>query len=76
MARRIGFREQYKTGTRDSYSAGKIGASNPVKLYINLGWFFIDDFGLTNSFGLGLLVELELIIPDQGILVRSLGKSR
>ena len=36
---------------------------------------FIDNFGLTNSFGLGLFVELEFIIPDQGIQVRSLGKS-
>ena len=46
-----------------------------MKLYVLFDQFFIDNFGLTNSFGLGLFVELELIIPDQGILVRSLGKS-
>ena len=59
----------------NSYSAGKIGASNPVKLYVGLGRFFLIFSRLTNSFGLGLFVELELIIPDQGMLVRSLGKS-
>ena len=41
----------------------------------NWSVFFIDNFGLTNSFGLGMFVELEIIILDQGILVRSLGKS-
>ena len=57
------------------YSAGKIGASDPVKLCVGFGWFFIDIFGLMCSFGLVLFVELELIIPDQGILVRCPGKS-
>ena len=46
-----------------------------MKLYILFDKVFIDNFGLTNSFELGLFVELELVIPDQGILVRSLGKS-
>ena len=75
MARGTCFREQYYTGTRKYYWAGKIGASNYVKLYVNLGWFFIDSSGLTNSFGLGLFVELEFIIPNQGMLVRHPGKS-
>ena len=60
MARRTGFREQYCTGTRNSYSAGKIGASNQVKLYVGFGRFFIDNFGLTNSFGLGLCMQRDM----------------
>ena len=75
MARRTCFREQYYTGTRKYYSAGKIGVSNPLKLCVRFGWFFIDNFGLMCSFGLALFVESELIIPDQGMLVRSPGKS-
>ena len=74
MSRRTCFRTYY-TGTMNYFCAGKIGASNPVKLYVIFDKLFMDNFGLTNSFGLGLFVELELIIPDQGILVRSLGKS-
>ena len=46
-----------------------------MKLYVLFGQFFLIFSGLTNSFGPGLFVELELIIPDQGMLVRSLGKS-
>ena len=46
-----------------------------MKLYIRFGWFFIDIFGLMCSFGLALFVVLESIIPDQGMLVRSPGKS-
>ena len=75
MARRTCFREQYYTGTRKYYSAGKIGVSDPVKLCITFGWFFIDNFGLMCSFGLALFVVQENIIPDQGMLVRSPGKS-
>ena len=63
------------TGTRNYYRAEKIGASNQVKLYVHFGWFFIDNFGLMCSFGLTLFVDLESIIPDQGMLVRSPGKS-
>ena len=37
--------------------------------------FFIDIFGLMCSFGLALFVVLETITPDQGMLVRSPGKS-
>ena len=37
--------------------------------------FFIDNFGFTNSFGLGLCVELEFIILDEVIPVRCSGKS-
>ena len=40
IARRIGFREQYYTGTRDHYCAGKIGVSNPMKLCVGFGMFF------------------------------------
>ena len=75
MARRTGFREQYYTGTRNSYWAGKIGVSNPVKLCVGFGKIFLIFSGLTSSFGLGLCVELELINPDQGMLVRCPGKS-
>ena len=75
MVRRTGFREQYYTGTRNFYSAGKIGASNQTKLYINLGWFFIDNFGFINSFGLALFVERDMIILHDWELIRSLGKS-
>ena len=57
MARRIGFREQAYTGTRKYDSAGKIGASDPVKLCVRFGWFFIDIFWNLCSFGLGLFVE-------------------
>ena len=32
------------------YSAGKIGASDPVKLCVGFGWFFIDKFGLRSFF--------------------------
>ena len=46
-----------------------------MKLYVRFGWFFIDNFGLMCSFGLALFVVLENIIPDQGMLVRSPGKS-
>ena len=46
-----------------------------MKLCITFGRFFIDNFGLMYSFGLALFVVLESIIPDQGMLVRSPGKS-
>ena len=46
-----------------------------MKLYVRFGWFFIDNFKFTNSFGLGLFVELEFIISDQGTPVRHPGKS-
>ena len=75
MARRTGFREQYYTGTRKYYCAGKIGASNPVKLCVTFGQFFFDNFGLTNSFGLGLCMQRDMIILHQWKLVRCPGKS-
>ena len=75
MARRTCFREQYYTGTMNYYWARKIGASNHVKLYILLGWFFIDNFGLTNSFGLGSFVQRDMIILHQLKLVQGPGKS-
>ena len=59
----------------NSYSARKIGVSNPVKLYIRFGWFFIDNFGFTNSFGLGLCMQRDMIILHQWELVPCLGKS-
>ena len=46
-----------------------------MKLCVGFGWFFIDNFGLMYSFGLALFVVQENIIPDQGMLVRSPGKS-
>ena len=61
MARRTCFKEQYYTGTRNYFCAGKIGGSDQIKLYINLGWFFIDDFWLMCSFGLGFFVDLGMV---------------
>ena len=46
-----------------------------MKLYIRFGWFLVDNFRLMCSFGLALFVVQESIIPDQGMLVRSPGKS-
>ena len=69
------FREQYYTGTKEYYSAGKIGASDPVKLYIQFGWFFVDNFGLTNSFGLGSFVQRDMVSLHEWELVPCPGKS-
>ena len=44
MARRTGFREQYYTGTMNYFCAGKIGASNHVKLCVNLCQFSFNNF--------------------------------
>ena len=46
-----------------------------MKLYVRLGQFFIDNFGLTSSFGLGLFVERDMIILHQWELVPCPGKS-
>ena len=57
------------------YSAGKIGASDPVKLCVGFGWFFIDNFGLTSSFGLGSFVQRDMVRLHEWELVRCPGKS-
>ena len=75
MDRRTGFREQYYTGTRNSYSAGKIGASNQVKLCMRFGWFFLDIFGLMCLFGLALFVVQDMVSLHVWELVWSPGKS-
>ena len=75
MARRTCFREQYYTGTRNSYSAGKIGASDHVKLYVNLCRFFLVFSGFPSSFGLSSFVVRDMFSPDQGSPVQCLGKS-
>ena len=69
------FREQYYTGTKEYYCAGKIGASNPVKLCVKLGRFFIDNFGLLNSFGLSLCMDRDMVRLHVWELVRAPGKS-
>ena len=75
MVRRTGFREQYYTGTSNFCSTGKIGASNPARLCVHFDRFFIDNFGLTSSFGLGPFVQRDMIILHQWKLVRCPGKS-
>ena len=57
------------------YSAGKIGASDPVKLCIRFGRFFIDNFGFTSSFGLGSFVKRDMVSLHDWDLVRCPGKS-
>ena len=57
------------------YSAGKTGASDPVKLCVGFGKFFIDNFGLTNSFGLGSCMQRDMVILHDWDLVRCPGKS-
>ena len=46
-----------------------------MKLCINFGWFFIDNFGLINSFGPALFVELDMVNLHGWELARSPGKS-
>ena len=75
MARRTCFREQYYTGTRNYFCAGKIGASNQVKLCVGFGRFFIDIFGLMCSFRLGLFVDLGMVSLNSWEPVRCPGKS-
>ena len=60
VARRTGFREQYYTGMKQFYSAGKVAGQNVKKLYMRIGRFFMDIFRLINSFGLRLFVELDI----------------
>ena len=57
------------------YSAGKIGASNHVKLCVFLSHVFLIFSRFVNSFGLGLGVARDMIIPDQWKLARPPGKS-
>ena len=40
-----------------------------------MGWFFIDNFGFINSFGLALFVERDMISLNEWELVRCQGKS-
>ena len=75
MARRTCFREQYYTGTRNYICAGKIGASNHVKLCVFLSQVFLIFSGFLNSFGLRLGVARDMIIPDQWKSTRPPGKS-
>ena len=46
-----------------------------MKLYVNLGRFFLIFSGLINSFGLSLFVASDMVSPDQGIPVGFPGKS-
>ena len=46
-----------------------------MKLYMRLGWFFIDNFGLTNSFGLGSFVQRDMVRLHECEPVRCSGKS-
>ena len=46
-----------------------------MKLYVNLGWFFIDHFGLMYSFGLALFAVQGMVHLHMWELVRSPGKS-
>ena len=57
------------------YSAGMIGASNQMKVYVRFGWFFTDNFGLTNSFGLRSFVQRDMVRLHEWDLVRCPGKS-
>ena len=57
------------------YCVGKIEASNPVKLCVNLGWFFIDNFGLVNSFRLALFMARDMVRLHMWEPFRCLGKS-
>ena len=59
----------------NSYSAGKIGVSNPVKLYVFFDQIFVDNFGLTSSFRLGSFMQRDMIILHQWELVPCPGKS-
>ena len=45
-----------------------------MKLCVGFGWFFIDNFGLTSSFGLGLCMQRDMIILHQLELVLCPGK--
>ena len=75
MARRTCFREQYYTGTRNYYCARKIGASNLVKLCVNLYQFSFNNLRLMCSFGLALCVDLGMINFNGWKPVRCPGKS-
>ena len=46
-----------------------------MKLDLRFGWFFIDNFGLTSSFGLGLCMQRDMGYLHDGELVRCPGKS-
>ena len=46
-----------------------------MKLYIRLGQFFIDNFGLTSSFGFGCCMQRDMIILHQWEPVPCPGKS-
>ena len=61
MVRRTCFREQYYTGTRRYMSAREEGRRIPVKLYIRLGWLFINISRYMCSFGLASCVVQENI---------------
>ena len=64
MARRTCFREQYYTGMRRYYSAGKIACQDSRKLYVIIWWFFIDFSGCINSFGFA-----SFVVSDMGVLL-------
>ena len=46
-----------------------------MKLYIRFGWFFIANFGLTSSFGLGSFVKRDMVSLHEWELVRCPEKS-
>ena len=46
-----------------------------MKLCVTFGWFFIDNFGLTNSFGLGSCMQRVMVSLHESELVRCPGKS-
>ena len=64
MARRTCFKEQYYTGMKGYYWAGKIAGPDPRKLYMKKSRFFIDISGCIDSFGVA-----SFVVSDMGVLL-------
>ena len=62
MARRICFKEQYDTHTKDITMSGKIAGNIRPKQCIIFGRFFVNISGFINSFGLASCVVQDIII--------------
>ena len=62
LVRRTYFREQYYIGTRGITVSGKIAGQDPARLYMIIGWLFVNISGLLNSFGLALFMGLEEVV--------------